>query len=167
MAARLVTSAERVGRAALPIGGAGKAGRMHGRLRDGREMSHRAGGIVECTQRDPSGGEMVIDAVGALGWRHGFARDPVSGARIAFVEKLARENPALGPPFVGVVDRGGVARRVAHPLHRLGDLVGAAQPLDAAEHIAGVAARLLRHRVEQLARVARFADHGGARLGDR
>ncbi|MCZ7642002.1 MAG: hypothetical protein M5U33_03665 [Pseudorhodoplanes sp.] len=47
-----------------------------------------------------------------------------------------------------------------------GDLVVAAQPLDAAEDIAGVVARRLRDGVEQAFGVARLVDHGLARFGD-
>ena len=57
-------------------------------------------------------------------------------------------------------------RRRQHPLRRLGDLVGAAQPLDAAEHIAGIVPAFRGHLLEQRLGLGGFVDDRGACLGD-
>ena len=97
-------------------------------------------------------GRAVCDLIGHFG--------------VAEIEQLACHQPALDPPLIDIDELRRVARRGGNPLRGLGDLVGAPQPLNAAEHVAGVVARRLRHRIEQRLGIAGFVDDGGARIGD-
>ena len=81
-------------------------------------MSERVGGIIQEAQRDPSGGELLIGAPVFRDRRGGIARETIGGLRILEVEQLAHEKPAFDPPFVGVMDDGGILRRLEHQLAR-------------------------------------------------
>jgi hypothetical protein len=63
----------------------------------------------------------------------GVLNDPIGLRCSVGIEQLAREQPALDPPLVGVIDLGDLMRRRERQLGSLGDLVGAPQQLNAAE----------------------------------
>ncbi|MCZ7642003.1 MAG: hypothetical protein M5U33_03670 [Pseudorhodoplanes sp.] len=71
---------------------------------DAGEMRRGCRRVFQEAQRDPAGGEMSLD-LGVLLFRlDRLARDPVGGPGVADIEQLAREQAALGPPFVGIDD---------------------------------------------------------------
>ena len=86
--------------------------------------------IVEEAQRDPAGGEFLLGLVDVAGGQGGVAGDQIGVAGLAGVEQLARQQPALDPPFVEIVQPAGILRRGQHQLRGLGELVVAAQQLD-------------------------------------
>ena len=166
MGARLVAPAEGLERAALPVAGARKRDGVGDAVRDAGEVGERGRRIFEEAQRDPASRELLLGTEVLLDRRRRVARDPVSGLRV-LVEKLAQDEPSLRPPLVAIVQQCGVARHGEHEFGRFGDLVVAPQPLDAAENITRIAARLRRHGVEQGLGAARLVDHGHARFRDR
>src|SRR2546430_16980633 len=92
--------AERVRGAALPIGGACQRDRIAGALADLGEVCKRGAGIIEESQRNPAGGELVVNSI-ALSARHGGgARDAVRGLGGAKGEERSRDKSPLDPPFV-------------------------------------------------------------------
>ncbi len=149
MRARLLRLVHRLGGAAAPIAGPRQRGRVGDAGAHAREVLGGAGGILEEAQRDPARRELVLDPVVFLGRRHGFPHHSIGRRGVADVEKLARDQPALDPPLVGVDDLGDVARRPEHVLGGLGDLVGAAQQLNVAEQEAGIPVGARRQILEQ------------------
>ena len=109
----------------------------------------------------------LSDAVVVLAGHRRIARDPVGGLGVADVEKLARDEPPLDPPLVGVDGLAVVGGNRQHELRGFGYLVGAAQQLHAAEDVDRVATGIRRHRIEQRLGVGRLLDHRDARLGKR
>ncbi len=77
MGARLLLLAQRLGGAALPVGRARQRDRIADALGDAREMSLRGRGIAEEAQRNPAGGELMLDAIVLLARHRGIARDPI------------------------------------------------------------------------------------------
>src|SRR5436190_1700157 len=63
MGARLLGAAHGVGGAALPITGTRHRDRVGRELSDAREMSLRGRRVVEETERNPAGSELMLDAV--------------------------------------------------------------------------------------------------------
>ena len=61
---------------------------------------------------------------------------------------------------------GRIARSLQHQLRGFPDLVFVAQPLDAAEHVAGIVLRRRRHGLEQRLGIGGLVVHRDARLGD-
>ena len=129
-------------------------------------MTERDCRLVQEPQRDPAGGEMLLGAVVLVDRRRRAIGDLIGHAGIAEIEQLARNEPPLDPPLIEIAEPCRVMRHPDHPLRGFGDLVGAAQPLDAAEHIAGVVPGGFRDGFEQCFGVAGLVDDGGARLGD-
>ena len=128
------------GGAAEPVIGARQRQRPVGDLGDPRKMRGRRLRIVEAAQRIPAGVEFGVDDVVGLFGR--MRRDePVGGLDVAMVDKLARQHPPLGPPFIGIDQRGLVARRLQHDCGGLGELLGAPQIFGLGEEIAGRALR--------------------------
>ena len=107
------------------------------------------GGILEEAKRDPAGRELLLDPQILLVWRYGVSHDPIGLRGGIGIEQLAREELALDPPRVGVIDLGNLMRRGEHQLGGLGDLVGAPQQLNAAEQHASVMAGARRQGFDQ------------------
>jgi hypothetical protein len=107
------------------------------------------GGILEEAKRDPAGRELVLDPEVLFDRRRGVPHDPIGLRCGVGIEQLAREQPALDPPLVGVMDLGNLMRRREHQLGGLGDLVGAPQQLNAAEQHAGVLMGARRQTLDQ------------------
>ena len=92
--------------------------------------------------------------------------DRICGFQIAEIEKLARDQTALYPPLIEVAEPIGIVRCRQHPVCRFGDLIGPAQPLDAAENVAGILPAFGRNLVKQRLGLAGLVDHRSARFGD-
>ena len=129
-------------------------------------MRKRDGRLAQKTQRNPAGGKMLLGAVIFVLRRRRAVGDLIGQSGVAEIEQFSRHQPPFHPPLVDVDQFGRIARRGVEPLRGLGNLVVAPQPLNAAEHVAGVAARRLRHRVEQRLGVAGLIDDRGAGFGD-
>ena len=127
-------------------------------------MAGCGSGILEKTQRDPAGGEVALDLEILLVGHRRLARDAVGGAGVAGFQELARDQPALHPPFVGIDKRFGVAGRREQELGGAGVIILAAKQPDARKDIARLIAQRRRHRIEQLASVGGVADYRGAGL---
>ena len=166
MRASVVGLAKRLCCAALPIGGACERDRIAGALADLGEVCKRGAGIIEESQRNPAGGELLLSSI-VLPARHGGgARDAIRGLGVAEVEQRSGDKPPLDPPLVGV-ER--LRRIVGDRQHQFGGfrrLLLATQPLGAAEDIADVAARFRRHPVQLRLRVGRFFDDRYSGLGN-
>ena len=138
----------RLGGAALPIGHAGQRDR---RLGDGRGLGEMVGGlgrIVEEAQGDPAGMELGLDPLlhGAAAMAGG---DLVGEARIADIDELAGDDPALDPPFVAIhqdIAVGGGGGEDSCGFHRL---VGSAQVLRPRQDVGRIAAERRRHGVQR------------------
>ena len=156
-----------LGGAALPIAGARQRIGTDGAVGDMREK--RGGGlrIVQEAQRDPAGGEIMIDAEITAHRLGGVARDVKGGARITVVEQLAHQDAPFLPPLVEIDHRGRVLRHGEDQLAGFFQLVVFAQPLHAREDIAGIAPRARRHGVEQRLGVVQPLDHRRAGPPDR
>ncbi len=128
-----------LGGAALPIAGARQRGRVDAADADPRKMLRGGGRIGQEAQRDPARGELLFGLVDVAGGQCGVTRDQIGGAVLADVEHLARQQSPLDPPFVDIVEPVRVARRAQHQLRGFGEFLFAAQQLDPAEDIAGVA----------------------------
>ena len=108
-------------------------------------------GSLQEAQRDPAGGEFLLGLVDIARGQGGVARDQIGGAVLADVEHLARQQPPLDPPFVDIVEPGRIPRRAQHQLRGLGEFLFAAQQLDLAEDVAGIAMQFARNGLEQCA----------------
>jgi hypothetical protein len=130
-----------------------------------REMIGGGRRIVQEAQRDPAGGELLIDAVIALRRRRRLARHAIGGLRVVIVEQLAHQQAAFRPPLVEIDQGRGFLRRGQDQPAGFLRFVAFAQPLHLGENIAGVAARRSRHRVERGLGIAGFLDYrrAGAR----
>ena len=124
--------------------------------------------VVEETQRDPARGEFLLGLVDVAGGQRRVARDQIGGAVFAGVEQSSRQQPPFDPPFVQIVQPAGILRRAQHQLRGLGELVVAAQQLNLAEDVAGVAVQFAGHRVRAAPWRCRPCVVGGdAGLGER
>ena len=130
-------------------------------------MRKRDGRLAQEAQRNPAGGELLLGAIVFVVWCRRLAGQRISQFEVAEVEQFARDEPPLDPPLIDVVQLRGIARRGCHQATGLVDFVAAAQPLNAAEDVTGVALAGCRHRFQQRLGVALFVDNSGARLGDR
>src|SRR5262249_3718270 len=102
MRTSVVGLAERLRRAALPIRGACERDRIASALADLGEVCKRRTGIIEESQRDPAGGELVLNSI-VLPARHGGrARDAIRGLGVAKVEQRSGNKSSLDPPLVAV-----------------------------------------------------------------
>src|SRR5262245_65996738 len=96
----VVGLAERVRGAALPIVGACERDRIARALADLGEVCKRGAGIIEESQRNPAGGEVVLTSI-VLPARHGAgARGAMRGLGIGEVEQRSVDKPAIAPPWV-------------------------------------------------------------------
>ena len=95
----------------MPIAAARQRVRIVRALDDMGEMRRRGLRVVQEAQRDPAGGEMLVDAVIALRRRRRVAGDAIGGLRVVIVEQLADQDAPLEPPLIGV--DAGVGRRAA------------------------------------------------------
>ena len=150
----------------MPIIGARQGDRIGDALGDAGKMGERRRRLVPEPQRDPAGGELLLGAIVFVGRCGAAGGDLVGRLGIAEVEQFAGDEPPLDPPLVDIAEPVRLVRRRKHPPRGLGDLVGATQPLDAAERIAGIMPSHSRHRIEQRLGLGGFIDDGGARLGD-
>ena len=130
-------------------------------------MLRGGGRVVQEAQRDPARGEFLLGLVDVARGQRGVARDQIGVPALADVEHLARQQAPLDPPFVDIVEAGRVPRRAEHELGRLGELLFAAEQLDPAEDVTGIAVQLARHRVQQRPGVGGLAIGGDARPGER
>src|SRR5262249_12032319 len=132
----VVGLAERVRGAALPIGGACERDRIARALADLGEVCKRGAGIIEESQRNPAGGELVLNSI-VLPARHGGgARDAIRGLGVAEVEQRSRNKPPLDPPLVGVERLRRIVGDRQDQFGRFRRLPLATQPLGATEDIA-------------------------------
>ena len=129
-------------------------------------MGERDRRLVQKAQRNPAGGELLFGAVIVVARRRRVVGDLIGHSGVAEIEQFSRDEAAFHPPPVDIDELRRIVRRRVQPLRRLDDLVVAPQPLNAAEHVAGIAARELRHRFEQRLGVGGLVDDGGARFGD-
>ena len=95
-------------------------------------MGERDCRLVQEPQRDPAGGELLLGAVVLVRRRRRAIGDFIGHPGVAEIEQLARNHPPLDPPLIEIDEPARLARRREHPSGGLVDLVGAAQPLDAA-----------------------------------
>jgi hypothetical protein len=100
--ARLVPAPQRFRCAPLPIACARQRDRIAVALGQFGKMGKRGGGIVEEAQRDPASGELMLGSVVVLFWNCRVPRNAIGGLVLADVEQLARHEPALDPPLVGI-----------------------------------------------------------------
>src|SRR5882672_2995240 len=87
------------GCSALPIARPRKRDWIADTLRDFGKVRLRGSGIVQKPQRDPAGGELMLDPIIVPGRDRRVARDLVGGFGIVVVEQLAGNQPALDPPL--------------------------------------------------------------------
>ena len=130
------------------------------------EVCKRGAGIIEELQRNPAGGELLLNSIILPARHRGRARDAIRGLGIAEVEQRSGDKPPLNPPLVGV-ER--LRRIVGDRQHQFGGfrcLLLATQPLGAAEDIADVAARFRGHPVQLRLRVGRLFDDRYSGLGN-
>ena len=103
--------------------------------------------IVQEAQRDPARGEFLLGLVDVARGKRRVARDQISGAVLADVQHLARHQAPFDPPLVEIVEVAGILRCTHHELRSFGELLFAAQQLDFAEDIAGIAVQFVRNRL--------------------
>ena len=103
--------------------------------------------IVQEAQRDPARREFLLGLVDVARGKCRVTRDQISRAVLANVQHLARHQPPFDPPFVDIIEAAGVLRCAHHELRGLGELLFAAQQLDFAEDIAGIAVQFVRNRL--------------------
>ena len=166
VAASLAVAAHRLQRAALPVLAARDRDRVRGVVADLGEVLVGGLRIVDEAQRDPAGGELVLGARIVFGRRQRIARHHVSGLMFTLVEELACDEAPLGPPLLEIVLLRGAARGGLQQPRGLDRLVVAAQPLRLVEKVSGIAARALRHRIEQRAGVRGLVRDSLARPAD-
>ena len=147
--ARLLGAAGGLGGAALPVAGPRHRGRVDAADADAGKMLGGGRRIVQEAQRDPARGEFLLGLVDIAGGKRRVARDQIGVAVFADVEHFARQQPPFDPPFVQIVQPAGILRRAQHQLRGLGELFLAAQQLDLAEDVAGIAMQFARNRVQQ------------------
>ena len=153
--------------AALPIAGARQRGRVDAADADARKMLRGGRRVVQKAQRDPARGEFLLGLVDVARGQRRVARDQIGGAVLADVEHLARQQSPFDPPFVEIVQPARILRRAQHQLRGLGEFLLAAQQLDLAEDVAGIAVQFARHRVEQRPGVGGLAIGRDARFRQR
>ena len=110
---------------------------------------------------------MLLAAIVLVRRCRGAVGDLVGELELLEVEQLAGNHPPLHPPLVGIDQPLRLARRRQQRVRGVGDLVGAAQPLNAAEQVARVVARRRRHCLQRRLGPRRLVDDRGAGLGDR
>src|SRR5262245_49384849 len=102
MRTSVVGVAKRIHCAALPIEGACERNRIASSLAHLGEMCKRGAGIIEESQRNPTGGKLVLYLI-ALSARHGrAARDAIGGLCVAKVEQRSGDKSPLDPPLIAV-----------------------------------------------------------------
>src|SRR4029077_1693987 len=106
MCARLAGASQRLGRAALPVVAACERDRVRGSFADAGEVLIGGLRVVGETQRDPARGEFVLSTGIVLCPRHGGAGGHISGLVFFKIKQPARDQPALGPPFLEVMQLG-------------------------------------------------------------
>ena len=125
--------------AALPIAGPRERGRVDAADSDACKMLRSGCRVGQETQRNPACGELLFGLVDVARGKGCVTGDQISGAMFADVDHLARQQSSFDPPFVEVVQPSGILRRAHHQVRRLCELFLAAEQLDLAEHIAGIA----------------------------
>jgi hypothetical protein len=165
--AGVMSAACRLGRTALPIAGTGKRGRIDATDADAGKMLRSYRRILKKAQRNPARGEFLLGLVDVARGQRRVTRDQVGGAALADVEHFARHQPPFDPPFIEIIQPAGILRRAHHELRGLGEFLFAAEQLDLAEDVAGIAMQFVWNRVEQRPGVRRFAIGGNARLRQR
>src|SRR3954453_8786057 len=93
--AGLLLATHGFGCAALPIARPCKRDRIVDALRDLGKVRLRGSGIVQKPQRDPAGGELVLDPVIVPDRDRSVTRDLVGALGIVVVEQFACNQPAL------------------------------------------------------------------------
>ena len=133
--------------AALPVAGTRQRGRVGAADADARKMLRGRRRIGQEAQRDPACGEFLLGLVDVARGKRSVARDQISGAVLADVQHLARHQAPFDPPLVEIVEVAGILRCTHHELRSFGELLFAAQQLDFAEDIAGIAVQFVRNRL--------------------
>ena len=167
MRARLAGLAEGLAGPRVPVMAARHRRRVLRDLDRACEQRLCGGGIVQEAECDPARGEQMLDLRAFLFGHGGFARDPERRARLAGIEQLAREQPALFPPFVRIMHGAGRTGGRKHRLGGLVDLVGPPQVTRAREQISGVAPHVAGHRIQQPLRLGGFVVDRRIGLDDR
>ncbi len=162
--AGVLGAARRFRRATLPIAGPRQRSRVDAADADARKMLHGDRRLFQKAQRNPSCGEFLLGLVDVARRKGCVARDQIGSAAFTDVEHLARQQATLNPPFVQIVQAARVLGRAHHQLGCLGEFLFAAEQLDIAEQVAGIAMQLARNRIEQGARVGRLLVSGNARF---
>ena len=157
----------RLGGTAAPVVRARQHDRIGGVIADVGEMLDRRRWIAEKAQRDPARHEVEFGPIVDVRRQRAVTHHFIRRLGVALIEELAGEDPALAPPFVGVLEFHALARAGEHHPGRFGDTLVAQKPVNAAERVPEVAARLAVDGVEQLVGLAGFLGHGGAGLDDR
>jgi hypothetical protein len=66
-------------------------------LADLGEVGKRGAGVIEESQRNPAGGELVLGAVALPAWYGGAARNAIRSFGVAEVEQCSTNKPPLDP----------------------------------------------------------------------
>src|SRR5690349_1359771 len=95
MRAGLLLATHGFGGTTLPVARARQRDRIADALCDLGKVRLCRGRIVEKPQRNPAGGELVLDPVVLPARGHGVARDLIGSLGVIVVEQLARNQAAL------------------------------------------------------------------------
>src|SRR5262245_54610877 len=148
MRASVVGLAKRLFCAALPIGCACERDRIAGALADLGEVCKRGGGIIQESQRNPAGRELLLSSIILSAWYRGGARDAIRRLGVAEVKQRSADKPPLDPPLIAVKRLRRIVGHRQHQFSGLRRLLLATQPLTAAEDVAEVAARFRRRPIQ-------------------
>ena len=90
-------------RSASPIGGARQHDRIARTVVNVGEVRERCGWVVQKSQGNPAGHEVVFRTVIRIGGDGRLAHDAIRGLRIAEIDEPAGQEAALAPPFISVL----------------------------------------------------------------
>ncbi len=125
---------------------------------------------------------MEIGAVIRIGRRRGLVHDAICGPGVAEIDELAGEHATLAPPFISVLTRQILGRRGENQFDGCRNVpfgrhnaaanirawrVVAQQPVQTAQRVAQITARIAADRVQERAALGGFGLRGAACLDDR